>query len=50
VYGVRKEYLEAAMDEMRKRFGTVEGYFTDGLGLDVGIVHALRAAYIESGS
>jgi len=29
VYGVRKEYLEAAMDEMRKRFGTVEGYFTD---------------------
>ena len=48
VFGVRKEYLEAALDEMRRRFGTIEGYFTDGLGLDAGIIQALRVAFIES--
>jgi len=49
-FGVRKEYLEAALDEMRQRFGTIEGYFTDGLGLDANILQALRGALIESDS
>jgi len=48
VFGVRHEYLETALDEMRKRFGTIEGYFTEGLGLDAGVLQALRAAFIES--
>ena len=49
-FSVRKEYLEAALDEMRRRFGTIEGYFTDGLGLDANILQALRVAFIESDS
>jgi len=48
VFGVRQEYLEAALDEMRSRFGTVEGYFTEGLGLDAEVLQALRDAFIES--
>src|SRR5450759_1902331 len=48
VFGVRKEYLEAALDEMRKRYGTIEGYFTDGLGLDANVLRDLRAAFIET--
>jgi hypothetical protein len=31
---VAPEYLEAALDEMRKEFGTIEGYFTEGLKVD----------------
>ncbi len=50
VLGVRREYLETALDEMRLRFGTIEGYFTDGLGLDAGVIQALRDALIESDS
>jgi len=50
VFGVREEYLEAALDEMRKQFGTIEGYFTEGLGLDTGVLQALRAAFIEGNS
>ncbi len=50
VFGVRKEYLEAALGEMRLRYGTIEGYFTDGLGLDADVQQALRVAFIESNS
>jgi protein-tyrosine phosphatase len=46
VIGVRPEYLEAARDEMRRRFGTIEGYFTEGLGLDAGVQAALRAGFV----
>ncbi|HEY5532773.1 MAG TPA: tyrosine-protein phosphatase, partial [Candidatus Anoxymicrobiaceae bacterium] len=47
VYGVRKEYLQAALDEMRQRFSTIEGYFTEGLGLDADLLRRLRATFIE---
>lgn len=47
VFGVRKEYLQAALEEMRLRFGTIEGYFTDGLGLDANVLQDLRGAFIE---
>mgnify|MGYP001375669915 FL=1 len=47
VLGVRREYLEAAVDEMRSRHGDIEGYFTDGLGLDGTTLGALRRALIE---
>ena len=30
---VRAEYLQAALDTMRERFGSFEGYLADGLGL-----------------
>ena len=45
--GVREEYLEAAIDEMRARHGSIEGYAADGLGLGEPTVIALRAAFVE---
>jgi protein-tyrosine phosphatase len=44
---VRPEYLEAALDEMRRSFGTIERYFEDGLGLDEGTLRALRATFLD---
>jgi protein-tyrosine phosphatase len=34
VLGVRRQYLEVSLATMRTSFGTIEGYFSDGLGLD----------------
>ena len=48
VVGVAPEYLEAALDEMRKEFDTIGGYFTEGLQIDEGAQRALRAAFVES--
>lgn len=33
IFGVKPAYLEAAFDEMEKRYGSIENYFTDGLGI-----------------
>lgn len=49
ILGVQKEYLDAAFDEMRHRFGAIEGYFRDGLGLDQAKQDALRAVFVEQG-
>jgi protein-tyrosine phosphatase len=43
--GVLPQYLEASLDEMRTRFGTIEDYFSDGLGLDGEAQAALRATF-----
>lgn len=45
--GVESAYLETALAEMRSRYGTVEAYFEDGLGLDADVLTALRTALIE---
>jgi len=42
--GVQRDYLETALDEMRKHFGTIEGYFDDGLGIDATAGDGLREA------
>jgi protein-tyrosine phosphatase len=47
IMDVRPEYLEAAIDEMGRRFGTVEGYFADGLGVGTAAQIALRVALVE---
>ena len=47
VVGVRPEYLNAALEEMRSRFGTIAGYFTDGLGMDAAAQDALRSALVR---
>ncbi len=47
--GVREEYLEAALDEMRVRHGSIEAYALHGLRLDEPTVIALRAAFVERG-
>ena len=47
VLGVAPEYLDSALDEMRKRYGTIEGYFSDGLGLGAEVQTALRDAFVD---
>jgi protein-tyrosine phosphatase len=49
VLGVDPKYLEAALDEMQQRFGSIEGYFAEGLGIDKTAQRALRDALTESG-
>jgi protein-tyrosine phosphatase len=43
---VRLEYLDAALDEMRASYGTIERYFAEGLGLGNVRLEALRAAFL----
>ncbi len=47
VFGVDPAYLSAGLDEMAGRFGSIEGYFTDGLGLAASTIEALREAFTE---
>jgi protein tyrosine/serine phosphatase/predicted phosphodiesterase len=47
VLGVKKEYLEASFDEMEKKYGTIEKYFSEGLGIDAARQKALRDLYLE---
>jgi protein-tyrosine phosphatase len=47
ILDVRTEYLESALDEVRRLFGTIEGYFRDGLGLRDAECESLRAALLE---
>ena len=46
VVAVAPEYLEAALDEMRRQFGTIEGYFLEGLGIGGDVQRALREVFI----
>lgn len=47
VLGVRQAYLEAALEEMHALFGSVQGYVTDGLGLDQDVQAAVRATLLD---
>jgi protein-tyrosine phosphatase len=49
VVAVAPEYLDAALGEMRKQFGTIEAYFAEGLKLDGAAQQALRAAFVDGG-
>jgi protein-tyrosine phosphatase len=46
ILGVKREYLEAAFEEMRSEYGTIEKYFSEGLGIDAAQQEALRALYV----
>jgi len=48
--GVRREYLEAAFDEMETRHGTIEGYFSEALGIDAAQQGALQDLYLSQES
>ena len=48
IFGVKKEYLEAAFDEMKMKYGTIEKYFSEGLGIDASQQKALRDLYLGS--
>ena len=42
IFGVKVEYLEAAFDEMQTKYGTIENYFSEALGIDAFTQKALR--------
>ena len=44
VIGVDPDYLRSALDEMQQTFGSIEGYFSDGLAIDAHGQQALREA------
>lgn len=46
ILGVKKEYLDAAFDEMHTKYGTIENYFSEGLGIDAARQKALRDVYL----
>lgn len=45
--GVSASYLEAGLDEVQRLYGTIEGYFTHGLGLDAAVQARLRFLLLE---
>ncbi|MGV9860151.1 tyrosine-protein phosphatase [Gordonia sp. NPDC003425] len=46
VLGVDASYLDTAFAEVEEKFGDIEGYFVDGLGLGKDALHALRDKYL----
>jgi protein-tyrosine phosphatase len=46
LFGVKAEYLEAAFDEMQTKYGTIENYFSEALGIDAFTQKALRDLYL----
>ncbi len=46
--GVRGSYLEAALDEVARRYGTIEGYFRAGLGFDDAALEELVDSLVET--
>ena len=47
--GVRRSYLEAGLDEVARRFGSIEGYFRAGLGFDDRELEALVETCLKAG-
>ena len=47
ILGVQPSYLEAALEEMRATFGTVEEYAATGLGLSPATLDRLRERLVE---
>ncbi|MFB7842631.1 tyrosine-protein phosphatase [Microbacterium sp. NPDC056052] len=46
ILGVRDSYLDAALDELRRRYGTIEDYARNGLGLTDRQIAALRTRFV----
>ena len=46
ILGVKKEYLDAAFDEMQTKYGSIEKYFSEGLGIDAAQQKAIRDLYL----
>mgnify|MGYP001825317758 FL=1 len=47
IFGVKAKYLEASFDEMQKRYGTIENYFTDALGIDAAGQKLFRELFLD---
>ena len=48
VLGVDPDYLRTALDEMNQRFGSIEAYFEEGLGIDSDAQRQLRDTLVGS--
>jgi len=48
VLGVDAAYLHAALDEVKQRFGGLDAYFADCLGIDADGQQRLRDTLVES--
>ena len=46
IFGVKEEYLEASFDEMQTKYGSIESYFSEALGIDATTQKALRDMYL----
>ena len=46
IFAAEPRYLEAALDQVRLSFGSIEAYFADGLGVDTAMQEALHAAFV----
>ena len=46
IFGVKVEYLEASFDEMETKYGTIENYFSEALGIDATAQKTLRDLYL----
>jgi protein-tyrosine phosphatase len=44
--GVKTAYLKSSFDEMNAKYGTIEAYFADGLGIDAAGQRALRDRFL----
>ncbi|MFZ0032902.1 MAG: tyrosine-protein phosphatase, partial [Candidatus Cybelea sp.] len=49
VLGVRKAYLDAAFDEVDRRYGSMESYFEMGLSIDGATQQLLRKRFLVAG-
>jgi protein-tyrosine phosphatase len=49
ILGVKKEYLDAAFDEMETTYGTIENYFAEGLGIEADQQQVIREIYLGQG-
>jgi len=47
IFGVKKEYLNASLDEVAKRYGTIEKYFSEGLGIDSAQQEKLKNRFLK---
>ncbi|GAB1370188.1 tyrosine-protein phosphatase [Ignavibacteriales bacterium] len=47
IFGVKEEYLNAAFDEVETKYGNIENYFSEGLGITVEQQTALRKLYLK---
>jgi len=48
VVGVEADYLDAALDEMRSKYGSVEDYFEQALGIGAAVQQTLRDVFVET--
>lgn len=46
IFGVKPEYLQASFDQMDKQYGSIEKYFSEGLGIGPAQQETLRKMYI----